>query len=214
MSAPSGRAPERHVRIIAGTARGRPLRAPPTEETRPTSDLIRGAIFSMLEAEALKRGYEPNEEGDMAAAIAWPKVLDLFAGSGALGIEALSRGAQRADFVEADPGAVRTIEANLRTTQLGDRARVHRRTVQAALESLSGPFDLVLLDPPYGEQALAVQVLDQIAQRGLVPHSGVIVLEQPASAEPPPNAAGVPLLRTRTHGRTRITVYAGRPAAD
>src|SRR6516162_2790230 len=90
----------RTVRVISGTARGRHLRAAP--ETRPTADLVKGAIFSMLEALAYKRGFEPDEEGDFAAAVAWPRVLDLFAGSGGLGIEALSRGAQSAQFVEQD----------------------------------------------------------------------------------------------------------------
>src|SRR6267378_3013521 len=70
------------MRVISGTARGRPLRAAP--ETRPTADLIKGAIFSMLEALAYKRGFEPDEDGNLAAALAWPHVLDLFAGSGAL----------------------------------------------------------------------------------------------------------------------------------
>src|SRR5439155_31820 len=79
------------MRVISGTARGRHLRA--AAETRPTADLIKGSIFSMLEALAYKRGFEPDEDGNLAAALAWPRVLDLFAGSGGLGIEALSRGA-------------------------------------------------------------------------------------------------------------------------
>ncbi len=99
------------MRVISGTARGRHLRAAP--ETRPTADVIKGAIFSMLEALAYKRGFEPNEEGDLAAALAWPKVLDLFAGSGALGVEALSRGAKSAEFVEQDREAARVIASNL-----------------------------------------------------------------------------------------------------
>src|SRR5438094_3969294 len=105
-------------------ARGRPRRAAP--ETRPTADLIKGAIFSMLEALAYKRGFEPDEDGNLAAALAWPHVLDLFAGSGGLGIEALSRGAQSAEFVEQDRDAVRIIASNLRATDLDDRARLHQ----------------------------------------------------------------------------------------
>src|SRR6476620_2236622 len=122
------------MRVILGTARGRPLRAAP--ETRPTADLIKGAIFSMLEALAYKRGFEPDEDGNLAAALAWPRVLDLFAGSGGLGIEALSRGAQFAEFVEQDRAAARIIEANLRATGLDDRARVHLAPVGAALRSV------------------------------------------------------------------------------
>src|ERR671938_1067998 len=102
------------MRVISGPARGRPLRA--AGQTRPTADLIKGAIFSMLEALAYRRGFEPDENGALAAALAWPRVLDLFAGSGALGIEALSRGAAFADFVEQDREAARVLASNLRTT--------------------------------------------------------------------------------------------------
>src|SRR5437016_13996319 len=128
-------------------ARGRPLRAAP--ETRPTADLIKGAIFSMLEALAYKRGFEPDEDGNLAAGLAWPRVLDLFAGSGGLGIEALSRGAESADFVEQDRDAARIIASNLRTTDLEERARVHQTPVDVALRRVRGPVDLVFLDPPY-----------------------------------------------------------------
>src|ERR1051326_2058408 len=119
------------MRIISGTGRGRHLRAAP--ETRPTADLIKGAIFSMLEALAYKRGFEPDEEGNLAAALAWPRVLDLFAGSGGLGIEALSRGAVWAEFVERDRDAVRVIQANLLSADVAERARVHQAPVAVAL---------------------------------------------------------------------------------
>src|SRR6185312_13879217 len=100
------------MRVISGAARGRPLRAAP--ETRPTADLIKGAIFSMLEALAYKRGFEPDEDGNFAASLAWPRVLDLYAGSGGVGIEALSRGATFAEFVEQDREAARILVSNLR----------------------------------------------------------------------------------------------------
>src|ERR1041384_1458998 len=96
------------MRVISGMARGRTLRS--AVETRPTADLVKGAIFSMLEALAYKRGFEPDEEGASAAALAWPRVLDLFAGSGGLGIEALSRGARSAEFVEQRREAARIIQ--------------------------------------------------------------------------------------------------------
>src|SRR2546425_6362056 len=98
----------------------------------------------MLEALAYKRGFEPDEDGNLAAALAWPRVLDLFAGSGGLGIEALSRGATWAEFVDRDRDAVRIIDSNLRATDLSDRARVHRSSVEAALARVSRPVDLVL----------------------------------------------------------------------
>src|SRR6266702_2642473 len=139
------------MRVISGTARGRPLRA--AAETRPTADLIKGAIFSMLEALAYKRGFEPDEDGHLAAALAWPRALDLFAGSGGLGIEALSRGARFAEFVEQDRDAVRVIQANLRTTGLDECARVHQTAVAAALRTVRRPVDVVFLDPPYVDAA-------------------------------------------------------------
>src|SRR5579864_6392572 len=123
------------MRVISGTARGRPLRA--AAGTRPTADLIKGAIFSMLEALAYKRGFEPDEDGNFAAALAWPSVLDLYAGSGALAIEALSRGARWADLVDRDREAARIIAANLRATGLDDRARVHQSQVGLALGSIN-----------------------------------------------------------------------------
>src|SRR5437588_11873986 len=122
------------MRVISGSARGHHLRA--AQQTRPTADLIKGSIFSMLEALAYKRGFEPDEDGNLAAALAWPRVLDLFAGSGGLGIEALSRGARSAEFVEQDREAVRIISSNLRATDLDDRARVHQAPVSGALRSV------------------------------------------------------------------------------
>ena len=194
------------MRVISGTARGRPLRAAP--ETRPTADLIKGAIFSMLEALAYKRGFEPDEEGNLAAALAWPHVLDLFAGSGGLGIEALSRGAQSAEFVEHDRDAVRIIQSNLRSTGLDGRARVHQSSVASALRSVRGPIDLVFLDPPYADGAMLDDAINTIAQRQLLLPASVVVLEQPSTAEPPAKVSELPQTSTRRHGRTRITLYA------
>jgi 16S rRNA (guanine966-N2)-methyltransferase len=193
------------MRVISGTARGRPLRAAP--ETRPTADLIKGAVFSMLEALAYKRGFEPDEDGNLAAALAWPHALDLFAGSGGLGIEALSRGAQSAEFVEQDREAVRIIQSNLRTTGLDDRARVHQATVAAALRTIRAPIDVIFLDPPYAHTPALEDAITTIAQRGLLLPTSVVVLEQPSTAEPPPSVGELPLANSRRHGRTRITLY-------
>jgi 16S rRNA (guanine966-N2)-methyltransferase len=198
------------MRVIAGTARGRRLRA--TAETRPTADLIKGAIFSMLEALAYKRGFEPDEEGNLAAALAWPRVLDLFAGSGALGIEALSRGAQQADFIEQDRDAVRIIQSNLRLTGLDDRARVHHTSVNAALSGTSGPIDVVFLDPPYADADAARQTLEALVASEILQPTSVVVLEHADKGEPPDSVGDLPRATTRRHGRTRITLYA-KPSA-
>jgi 16S rRNA (guanine966-N2)-methyltransferase len=195
------------VRVISGTARGRRLRA--AAETRPTADLIKGAIFSMLEALAYKRGFEPDEEeGDFAAARAWPRVLDLFAGSGALGIEALSRGARSAEFVEQDREAARILASNLRTTGLDDRARVHQTAVSPGLRSVQGPVDLVFADPPYADQAALESTVRALSSPGMLAPTSVVILEQAWANEPPPNVGIVSLQTTRRHGRTRISLYA------
>jgi 16S rRNA (guanine966-N2)-methyltransferase len=195
------------VRVISGSARGRPLRA--ASSTRPTADLIKGSIFSMLEALAYKRGFEPDEEGNLAAALAWPRVLDLFAGSGALGIEALSRGAQHATFVESDRAAVKIIEANLRATDLLDQAQIHLGPVELTLNRVRGPIDVLFADPPYSDAAGLQHALDRLAQADLLRPTSVGVLEQAADAEPPERVVMLPLARTRRHGRTRISLYAG-----
>ena len=191
--------------MISGTARGRPLRA--AAETRPTADLVKGAIFSMLEALAYKRGFEPDEDGNLAAALAWPRVLDLFAGSGGLGIEALSRGAQSVEFVEQERDAARIIQSNLRTTGLDDRARVHQTTVGAALRTIRAPVDLVFLDPPYADSAELAAARDALAKPGFLRPTSVVVLEQSADAEQPPSVGELQLANSRRHGRTRITLY-------
>jgi 16S rRNA (guanine966-N2)-methyltransferase len=191
--------------VISGTARGRPLRA--ADSTRPTADLIKGAIFSMLEAIAYKRGFEPDEEGNLAAALAWPRVLDLFAGSGGLGIEALSRGATLAEFVEQARDAARIIQANLRSTGLDDRALVHQTPVELGLRRVQSPVDLVFLDPPYADTALLAGTWSALERIHLLLPTSVVVLEHPKTTDPPANIADLPRATTRHHGQTQITLY-------
>jgi 16S rRNA (guanine966-N2)-methyltransferase len=193
------------MRVISGLARGRTLRA--AEQTRPTADLIKGAIFSMLEALAYKRGFEPDDEGNLAAALAWPSVLDLFAGSGGLGIEALSRGAQWAEFIERDRDAARVIQANLLSADVAERARVHQAPVAVAVRSVRTPVDLVFADPPYEDTAGLDATVEALARPGLLQPTSVVVLEQSAKAEPPSTVGELPLSSTRRHGRTRISLY-------
>jgi 16S rRNA (guanine966-N2)-methyltransferase len=194
------------MRVISGSARGRTLRA--AKETRPTADLIKGAIFSMLEALAYKRDFEPDEDGNLAAALAWPRVLDLYAGSGGLGIEALSRGAKHAAFVEQDRDAARIIQSNLRSTGLDDRALVHQASVEIALRRVRAPIDLVFLDPPYTAEEALHTALGLLTSSDLLVPTSVVVLEQPRKADPPPTVASLKLSNTRHHGRTRISLYA------
>jgi 16S rRNA (guanine966-N2)-methyltransferase len=194
------------MRVISGSARGRTLRA--AEGTRPTADLIKGAIFSMLEALAYKRGFEPDEDGNFAASLAWPRVLDLYAGSGALGVEALSRGAAYAEFVEQEREAARVVESNLRMTDVIDRAHVLQLPVSNVAGRLRGPFDVVFADPPY-DDAGAVRAVDTLLRTpDLLAETAVAVLEHRATTEAPEHLGPLSLSTTRKHGQTRISLYA------
>jgi len=160
---------------------------------RPTSDLVRGAIFDMLDA--------------MGAD--YTRVLDLYAGSGALGIEALSRGDGTVDFVETDPGAAATAAANLAITGFESRAKVFRLTAERAAARLSGPYTLVLADPPYYDEG-APQVVQAIAASPLVDKRTVLVLEHHRRWIAPDAMGPLMLYRSRRHGDTVVSIYRGR----
>lgn len=186
------------MRVIAGTAKGRRLRA--ASGTRPTADSVKEALFSSL---------GPRVPGG--------SVLDLYAGSGALGIEALSRGAEAATFVERDPRAVAAIRQNLEATGFSDRARVVEGTVERFLASPpSGAeaFDVVLADPPYAEDA--ARVLGLLSTSALLAQGALVALEVAAAGLPvDPSTGGSGGLSVRTvkrYGDSAI-VYAEHPGA-
>ena len=197
------------VRVIAGRARGVALATPPGDAVRPTADKLKGAIFSMLEAEAYKRNVVPPPdapEGTLLAGAGWPLVLDLYAGTGALGIEALSRGARWADFVEHDAAARKAITTNLARTRLADYAAVHARSAQAAVSTATRTYDLILLDPPYADPTLPA-VLEALGRSILVgPHS-LVVYEHSRDAVPPPTLGRLHLQKTRYHGGSGVSLY-------
>jgi 16S rRNA (guanine966-N2)-methyltransferase len=173
------------VRVVAGELRGRKLVAPPGDATRPTADRVREALFSIL--------------GDISGA----RVLDLYAGSGALGIEALSRGAATAVFVDSSQAAVTAIRRNL--AELGLEAPVQRRDALAYLAAAAAgdPFDLVFADPPYDS---ALRTAPGLAERlpPILSQDAVIVTE---SNKRSPLELPFPLLRERSYGDTRIAVH-------
>lgn len=179
------------MRVIAGEARGVPLVAPHGGSTRPTSDLLKGAIFAVL--------------GDRGCR---GRVLDLYAGSGALGIEALSRGADWCDFVESAAAACKAIRGNLAKTRLAAGAAVHCRSVEAFLASQGDaePYDLVLLDPPYalgGVEAL----LEALVASPCVAGRTSILLEHSSRRSVPTSAGGFRAARSRAHGDGAFTLY-------
>ncbi len=197
------------MRVIAGSARGRPLRAP-TGDIRPTSDKVKGAIFSMLEAEAMRRGFEPSEDdaGDtiFAAALAWPTWLDLYAGSGALGIEALSRGARAVDFVDRAAEARAAIMQNLERTNLASRGRVLNARAERLFATPDRGYDVVLLDPPYDESEPG-EILERLAESSLIHAGGVVMLEHARDRVSPERVGALRRTRFRVHGRTAIALY-------
>lgn len=174
------------MRIIAGTWRGRPLVAPKGEATRPTADRTREALFSMLASRI--GSFE-----ELA-------VADLFAGSGALGLEALSRGAASCLFVEQDKAALDALRANL--AKLNVRADV-RATSVMALGPAPKPLDLILMDPPYGTGAGAV-ALDKLGRLGWIGPATWVSIETAKDEEI--DVAGYDVDVSRVHGKARITL--------
>ena len=181
------------MRIIAGTLKGRRLEAPSWEGLRPTSDKLRETLFNVL-----------------APRIAGATVLDGYAGTGAVGLEALSRGAGSVTFVERDPRAVRLIETNVERCAVADRYAIIRASFAAVPARLAGrTFDVVFVDPPYGVQEMSAALA---AAAMLVAADGIVVLEH-ASRDAAPEVAG-PLSQTRSivSGDSTLAFY--RPSTS
>jgi 16S rRNA (guanine966-N2)-methyltransferase len=173
------------MRVIAGTARGVPLTAPKDPATRPITDRVKETLFGIL-----------------GERVPGASVLDLYAGSGAIGIEALSRGAESVDFVERARPALATLRANLERTRLGGAcARVHAVDVERFLDRDAGPWSLVVADPPY-ESGDIVAPLRSVAER-LAP-GGTLVLKHFWRTEPPA-IRGLTIARQRRFGETMLT---------
>jgi 16S rRNA (guanine966-N2)-methyltransferase len=169
------------MRIVAGSLRGRRFEAPPGNETRPSSDFIRETAFNLI--------------GPVEGA----RVCDLYAGSGGLGLEALSRGAASCLFVDSSSGACATIRANLE--RLGLAGSVFRRDAVAALAGEREPFDLILCDPPYALDAAAL--LAPHLLRLLAP-AGLLVYQTAAAVQP--TLEGLEVVTSRRYGSARLTL--------
>lgn len=187
------------MRIIGGTAKGRKLASFRGRSIRPTTDRVREAIFNILS--------QPEE-------IEFPfkKALDLFAGTGAMGIEALSRGAKTAVFVDRDPKAVNIIKENLELCRFTDRAKIIHMDAEPALNLLAKKeqrFDLILIDPPY-EAAATDAALNCIDSRGLLNTEGIIVAESSKRMVLGGDLTGIELFDTRRYGDTIVSFYKNR----
>ena len=177
------------MRVITGTARGRRLKELEGMETRPTTDRVKEGLFSALQFDIEGR-----------------RVLDLFAGTGQLGIECLSRGAVSAVFVDRRPDAVKLIRENLKVTELTDRAKVISGDSMEYLKGLREKFDLIFLDPPY-EAGLLEPAIAHIAKFDILAPHGIIVAEHPAEKAMPALAEPYRIQKTYRYGKIALTLY-------
>ena len=178
------------MRVIAGKVKGHRLKFPKGTTTRPATDLVRGAIFSILE----------NISRD------WSQVLDLFSGSGALGIEALSRGAGWVDFVESEPRCCGIIKENLEKTKLAAQAHIYCCSVAKALSFLEKEYNIILMDPPYSNPSIGNLIIQLGTSRLVGTDSTVVVTHSPHL---PLHSTYAPLnlVKEHRHGDSCISLY-------
>ena len=177
------------MRVITGKARGVALKTPDGMATRPTSDRVKEALFSVIQFD-----------------IPGSRVLDLFGGTGQLGIEALSRGAKSAVFVDAAESACKLIQENLKKTKLAEDAKVVRSDYMEYLRRCKETFDIIFLDPPYAEVFLE-NSLNFISEIDILQTNGIIVTERPLDKELPWNFPGFTRSRDYKYGNTLITLF-------
>lgn len=180
------------MRVTGGLARGMPIKAPKGMHTRPTSDKVREAMFETLGGHVVDA-----------------KVLDLFAGSGALGIEALSRGAGHVVFVDNSTQATRIINDNLKKTGFSEKGRIIRADFRLAIKKLENTgekFDLMFIDPPY-EGGLCEEVAAHLDKHPIAHRDTIVVVEHFKKAKLPRSISGIPLVRTRSYGQTALSYF-------
>ena len=176
------------MRVITGTARGTNLKTPEGMHTRPTADRVKEALFNIIQ-------YDISGE-----------VLDLFAGTGQLGIEALSRGARHAVFVDQREDAAALVRENLRRTHLTDRAQVVRGDYLAYLDRCRERFHLIFLDPPYAEKSLE-NAIKRISEIDILADGGIIITERPKGKLLDADIPGPTRSRDYNYGKTTITLF-------
>ncbi len=178
------------MRVISGSARGRKLKGPPSHATRPMTDKLKGAVFNSLAS----LGVEPVH------------VLDLFAGTGSIGIEALSRGAESADFVDMGREPCTVIRTNLKTTGFDGKSTVHQMSVSTYIARASKTYDMIFIDPPYADPEI-IPTLAKLEQSGLVQSGTIVVLGHSPRVSPPDQLGRLEALRHRCHGDTCFSIY-------
>lgn len=177
------------MRVVAGKYGGRPLKTLAGKTTRPTTDKVKGAIFNMI---------GPYFDGG--------RVLDLYAGSGSLAIEAISRGMASAILVEKDRRAQAIINQNLKMTREEERFELLKMEANQSLERITGHFDLVLLDPPYAKEQIVTDI-EKMAERELLSNDVLIVCETDKSVDLQEEIAGLGIWKQKIYGISKVTVY-------
>lgn len=178
------------MRVIAGKAKGHHLKSAKISGLRPTSDLLRGAIFNMLESTATD----------------WSRVLDLYAGTGALGIEALSRGADGADFVERNPRLCNLIKENLKHAGFAEQGSVYCMSADKALSVLNEAYGILLLDPPYAD-ATVTKTAEKLSRSRLVGEDSTIVIEHSKRVPLQERYGNFKQIKNIRHGDSCVSVY-------
>ncbi len=178
------------MRVIAGKAKGHRLKAPRGTPTRPATDLVKVAIFSILE----------NTTGE------WEQELDLFSGSLALGIEALSRGAARVDFVDREPRCCAIIKDNLEKTKLTEQSHIYCCSVAKALTFLDKEYSIILIDPPYPDSSIG-RFVEQLATSKLVGGDTTVVVTHSPHLPLDSSYATLKLIKEHRHGDSCIALY-------
>lgn len=178
------------MRVIAGKAKGHQLTVPRTEVVRPATDLVRGAIFSILESMATD----------------WSRVLDLYSGSGAMGIEALSRGATQADFVDRQQRCCDIIKQNLAKTKLASQAHVYCCNAVKAISFLKGEYGIIIMDPPYANSVIG-DVITRLAGSELIGEMTVVVVTHSPRLTFEKSYGSLVMVKERRHGDSCISVF-------
>ncbi|MBT2654247.1 16S rRNA (guanine(966)-N(2))-methyltransferase RsmD [Bacillus sp. ISL-18] len=180
------------MRVVSGICKGRPLKAVPGNTTRPTTDKVKEALFNMI---------GPYFDGGAG--------LDLFAGSGGLGIEGLSRGLEKVIFIDRESKAIHVIQENIKACKFEDRSEVYRNDADRALKALIKrgiSFDYIFLDPPYKKQQL-VSLMEKMDQQDLVKPDGVIVCEHSFDVELPQIVGRFNQIKHEKYGIIAVTIY-------
>ncbi|WP_445278339.1 16S rRNA (guanine(966)-N(2))-methyltransferase RsmD [Streptococcus sp. KHUD_013] len=177
------------MKIVSGTYGGRPLKTLEGKTTRPTSDKVRGAMFNMI---------GPYFDGG--------RVLDLYAGSGGLSIEAVSRGMEQAVLVEKDRRAQGIIASNIQMTKESHKFQLLKMEAHQALNQLQGTFDLIFLDPPYAKEQIVADI-EALAERGLLGEEVMVVCETDKAVDLPEEVTCLGIWKEKIYGISKVTVY-------